>query len=240
MPGFGTTDTPVVFVFASVPGHLTDCAAGAKDCATEVLTATTVLFRNGILPADTLAGFAETVDGPQSKEGAANHLHHSNGSGGRFRCVVHGSNLHGRREHGVGSQEEDHHLESVLGRYLWPGLSEPRQRHASHDLCHGDLVAPTGAAEGRVADSERETVAEAVLPPSGGCLEAIASGSCGKGCVKGLALHDSASWNFASKWTTLVVVEVGFKGVTLWESGWCCDANHHGLQFFAAGIFVIR
>ena len=173
MPRGGTAHPGVVFVLARVPGHLADGAAGTPQRAAQVLASRAPFLGDGVLAADALAGLAEAINGPPGKEEPPHRLHHRDVRRDRLFRVVQRGDLEGCVEDRVGPHEQEHHLEGVLGGDALTGFSEPGQRQPGHDLGHGEAGAPDCTAQGGVADSHGEAVAQAIFPPSGRGVNAV-------------------------------------------------------------------
>lgn len=188
----GAAYSGIRLVFTGVTGHLRQGAAGAEKGAAQVLASMAVLLRNRVLSSDALSGAAETVQRPNSKQGAAHELQDDDPRGVVAGPVFQRRHLQRRRVDHVRDQQEQHHLEGVPGGHLLPRLSQPRQRHAGHDLRHGDLAAEKGATPGGVTDPRLEAVEEAVLPSSGGCVDAFVPDRGGEGRQEPLPFFDAA------------------------------------------------
>lgn len=72
MAGGTAANGGVGFVFTGMTGHLREGAARAEKGTAQIFAAVTVLFRDGVLLSNALAGAAETVEGPDTKQDAAN------------------------------------------------------------------------------------------------------------------------------------------------------------------------
>lgn len=192
MAGSTATNGWVGFVFTCMTGHLREGAAGAEKGTAQIFAAVAVLFRDGVLLSNTLAGAAKTVKGPDSKQDAADRFQDNDQSRSVARPVLQGCHLQRRRVNNVGCQQKHHYLESVLGSHLLTGFPQPSQGHAGHDLGHGDLATEKGAAPRSVAKSRLEAIKETILPFSSGGIDAIVSYHIWKESPKSLSFFDSS------------------------------------------------
>jgi len=178
----GTADARVVLVLTRVAGHLAEGAAGTKEGAATVLAPHTLFLGDGVLAPHALAGLAEAVERPNAKQTATDHLHHRDINRNIHRIyqaririnreVALRRELHGAGKDYVGHIKHHHNLEGDLGPCALAGLTEPGKGHTGHDLGHGNRGTPAGTAQGGVADPEGKAVAKAILPLSGGGLDA--------------------------------------------------------------------
>ena len=223
-------NTGMRLVLARVSQNLSRNTARTPKSAAKVFTSSALSsFGDLVTRTGRLAGAAKRVHGPNRKQevpgkGQGRKVLWDGGLG-----FVHDSgNFQGSRVDNVATDKGANHRKGALGLQPRTRFAKPGQVHAGNSLSHGNLRAKDGAAKTGMADTGIEAVKDAILPTSrrGAQSSTIVVGR--QGSHENLTFTDTAFGHGTVEDLVGIVVNVGFKSVTLRQSRGGRHVYHHG------------
>mmetsp|Transcript_5026 Transcript_5026/g.14646 ORF Transcript_5026/g.14646 Transcript_5026/m.14646 type:complete len:252 (+) Transcript_5026:302-1057(+) len=224
---------------SGMSAHLRSYAARAENRAAQIFATDAILLGDGVLGTDALSGAVETVHAPNGKEDVTHRPQDDDVQGDirRFIIKCHQGERHG--VHRVCGNERNHHAERALGGNLRTWLSQPSQFHPRHDLCHGALRAPQGAAKMRVADAQAEAREEAVLPFARRCDDARVGRQGRHGRQELFSFRNASIRNFDGERPVGIVIDERIEGVPGRQRSRCRHGHHQRLGVFIVSCVIL-
>jgi len=221
MSCFGAANTRIGFIFSSMTGQLTDCAARAKEGTDTILHPSTLSCGDGISSSYILSRLAKTIKGIDRKGDTSNRLEDKQirwqiDTDGR---VLERGQFQSCRVHNVTHHNSKYNLECVLSGDSWTRITQPRQVHASHHLSHEDLRTTKGTPNRWMTESSIETPQETIFPATSRNGKAKAIHGFRQRGQKHLTLLDTSFGHFNSKGSRLVAIQLGFKCISSRQTG---------------------